>query len=47
MISAFSDYDEPDGHLYALEAPVRTVPLPPPGLASEAEFDDLDCRFQA
>jgi hypothetical protein len=27
--SAFSDCDEPRDHLYAPEAPVRTVALPP------------------
>ena len=32
--SAFSDYDEPRDHLYALEAPVYTVALP---LESESE----------
>lgn len=46
LISAFSDYDEAADYLYALEAPVRTIPLPPPGLASQAEFDDFDRRFQ-
>jgi hypothetical protein len=29
LTSAFSDYDEPRDRLYALEAPVRTVSLPP------------------
>jgi hypothetical protein len=29
ITSAFSDYDEPRDRLYALEAPVRTVSLPP------------------
>jgi hypothetical protein len=45
LISAFSEYEGPSGHLYALMASVRTVPLPPPGLALEAEFDDFNRRF--
>jgi hypothetical protein len=36
--SAFSDYDEPCDHLYALEAPVYTVALP---LESEAGLCDF------
>ena len=46
LISAFSDYDEPGGHLRALGAPVRTVPLPPPGVVTEDEFARFDRRFQ-
>ncbi len=45
LISAFSEYEGPSGHLYTLMAPVPTVPLPPPGLASEAEFEDFNQRF--
>jgi hypothetical protein len=43
--STFSDYDEPRDRLYALEAPVRLVSLPPE-MVSEAGFDDCDRRFR-
>ena len=39
--SAFSDYDEPRDHLYALEAQVRTVALLLES-ESEARFDDFE-----
>ena len=43
--SAFSDYDEPGDHLYALEAPVYTFAL---SLESESEAGlcDSDRRLQ-
>jgi hypothetical protein len=43
LTSAFSDYDEARDHLYALEAPVRTVALP---LESESEAGLCDRRLQ-
>lgn len=46
LISAFSEYKEPRDSLYALMAPVCTVPLPPPGSISEVEFDRFDRRFE-
>lgn len=46
LISAFSEYESPRDHLYALMAPVGRVPLPPPGLTLEEEFDDFSRCFE-
>ena len=40
--AAFLDYDEPRDHLYALEAPVRTV-----ALESEPGLCELPARVKA
>ena len=43
--STILDYDESRDHLYALDAPERTVSLPPE-LVSEAGLDDCGRHLQ-
>lgn len=44
---AFGEFLEPTDSLYTLMAPVRALPLPPPGVASRAAFEAFSRRFNS
>ena len=45
VIAAFLQESGPSDNIHALMAPMPTVPTPPPGSASEAEFERFGQRF--